>query len=117
VLRLSRAEEVRTQVCGPAGNPVDVSVERSGSVHWQYDAGSGGWELVLAPTLALLNVVSHHVLWRRGWVIRLTVEDRRVWHRRFRSRDGALAELPAILAIATAIGIAGLRAQQGARGE
>ena len=112
---MARAEEIQSRVRDPSGDLIEVSVERSGSVHWQYEGNGSGWELIVAPALALANVLSHHVLWRRGWLIRLTLEDRRIWRRRFRSRDAALAQLPAILATASASGVAGLRAHQEAR--
>lgn len=74
-------------------------------MHWQYDATAGGWEFVLAPTLAALNVLSHHVLWRRGWLIRVDADGKRVWRKRFHSRPAAMAVLPAILATVSEAGI------------
>ncbi len=111
VQRLARAEEVHVQVRGPAGELIDTSVERSGSVHWQYGASGNGWELVLAPALALVNVLSHHLLWRRGWLIRVLVSDKRVWRGRFRSRREAMASLPSIQATVKESGADGLRAK------
>jgi hypothetical protein len=111
VLRLARAEEVQTQVRDRAGDLVDISVERSGSVHWQYgESGNGGWELVLAPALALSNLLSHHLLWRRGWLIQAHLNDRRMWRQRFRSRDAAMAALPSVLAAVRERGSSQLRA-------
>lgn len=108
-MRFSRPDELTETVVDPASRAVRVEVGRSGTVHWDYGAGGGGDGALYAVSAAVIaNVLSHWLVWRRGWKIDVSVEDHRVWRQRFPDRTAALEALPAVRAALTADGISAL---------
>ncbi|HWD78265.1 MAG TPA: hypothetical protein VG497_05280 [Kribbella sp.] len=74
----------------------DVQVEprRSGFAEWPYDLVCEHWlTLPLLPVVLLGNLLTHLLVFRRGWTLHIRAGDHYFAKVRYRSKADALADL------------------------